>query len=734
MTCSPHNAYLTTSLFSAPFRAHWDEKQLWLEGVAGQREVLCLSGWPRLALTYARRPKNDNAVDETVTAAVWSFLAMDARMKAALAEDPLPAVDEAVGELVKTIPGCVRSLVQGFEPPYDLIILRVMARQLFLVRLLRHFPVIFRLFFTLHRDESLKIAVRLGHDVDYSLPRLLLLMLQGCGLPCNAFMPSLLAKLEDAPEDAATILALKPFLSHPAVPTLFEPLTSVPLHFAAACVRYLPDMGCVTPALIADLVKASSDEWHEITRDLREIHALSDEIQADASGISYSSREDVRNHLKALRYEHYASLPLEMESNGMEEPPHFFPKQVPSGHEGCLVFELAAGSRDLHYITPWPYLGCFSYDPLTTEIRSFSALAEIAYYEAPDRHNALLDLPSYSHRTGLSTLGKAWPLFLNNVPNQARTFVRAHSRSFKHEFVLFRFLGYYRHLIDLVEENPCLWLALTEHRELVAPESRCCLNALPRTLRGRQRDLCDYLGLPSCEATARILKRADSQSWCKAGFMVLRRLLWRPVFLKFFCHRQTIDLNRLSELGRINLATITPRFLRELLDADEKHAESIMGGFTRLRQIEAMLPLGNAPVPVWSSLKSLERYLKSLTDRLKQGEGSVASPAFPPPPFAGDDGIVPITTPADLLIESIEQKNCAYDYLNAVRRGDLYLYRSLSPRVTLSIDKADTGHWTPGEMRLSCNRPVPGNQQMALLARLFGSHKPRRHASAGSKG
>lgn len=79
---------------------------------------------------------------------------------------------------------------------------------------------------------------------------------------------------------------------------------------------------------------------------------------------------------------------------------------------------------------------------------------------------------------------------------------------------------------------------------------------------------------------------------------------------------------------------------------------------------------------------------------------------FPPPPFPGNENIVPITHPEDLRKEGREQNHCASTYIAPVLARLSYVYKVLKPqRATVSL-KRSGGKWQVEQVKGPNNTAV----------------------------
>ncbi len=95
-------------------------------------------------------------------------------------------------------------------------------------------------------------------------------------------------------------------------------------------------------------------------------------------------------------------------------------------------------------------------------------------------------------------------------------------------------------------------------------------------------------------------------------------------------------------------------------------------------------------------------------------EGRYLGIVFPPPPLDGNDAIVPISRPVDLMHEGYLQKNCVMHYIEDVLIRRAYFYSVLEPeRATLRIDRKD-GTWTFCDLLRRMNKPVQKETRIAV--------------------
>lgn len=105
-------------------------------------------------------------------------------------------------------------------------------------------------------------------------------------------------------------------------------------------------------------------------------------------------------------------------------------------------------------------------------------------------------------------------------------------------------------------------------------------------------------------------------------------------------------------------------------------------------------------IPVIRNMAQLGIVHEELSDELNRGLYDFSKYTFPPPPFSGNDTIIPITTPEALQQEGRWMHHCVASYASEVaRKKNIYIYRVLAPeRATLAIAKTPRG-WEISQLR-----------------------------------
>ena len=79
------------------------------------------------------------------------------------------------------------------------------------------------------------------------------------------------------------------------------------------------------------------------------------------------------------------------------------------------------------------------------------------------------------------------------------------------------------------------------------------------------------------------------------------------------------------------------------------------------------------------------------------------------------DGIQPIESTRELLLEGMYMHHCVGGYIEAILSGQRYIYRVTKPeRATLEIRQTGPGVWEQGQLKSYCNR-TPGEDVAELV-------------------
>lgn len=328
--------------------------------------------------------------------------------------------------------------------------------------------------------------------------------------------------------------------------------------------------------------------------------------------------------------------------------------------------------------------------------------------------------------------GGLWPfsLYFERIPFMERSIV---ARYRHRRFHILGFLASDERCRDLAETNPGLAFALASSWRFRS--GNCAAgSAVPRAAPGwKRRELAGWLGFPNTETSVRALR------------IIAPRALDLSTLLRLRARMREEDVcTTLSRLSRIDAATLRilaePRLsalvsMRLFHDLEAAACEDCgycgrscpVAALERVRGIARAL--GRRRLGPIASLAGLEELVAGLAGEYErrswQRLARVSRRRFGTPPFAGTEGIEPITTEAGLYAEGLEMGNCVPDYLAEVHAGGAYFYKVTDPsRATLLLRRLleyGAWSWVPCEIRGPANTSFPEADEETVLARLMGS-------------
>jgi hypothetical protein len=287
---------------------------------------------------------------------------------------------------------------------------------------------------------------------------------------------------------------------------------------------------------------------------------------------------------------------------------------------------------------------------------------------------------------------------------------------------------------ELLESNPALAFAVACGADLCGPESRMRYrdSQFLQAYHGQRRVLA-RLGFPPTERARRILRKLRPRAVSVASLQQLRLSLGDADVTARLAHVSHINNGVLAMLQSRTITLIAPAVLERVGredgdaaagDASRKLAEAVrLWGLVR----------PTTPLPRFERFERVH----DIYAQLREDAAALARArerGFPPPPVPGSDVIIPICTKAMLIEEGRLQKNCATDYETRIAKGDLAMYRVLSPqRCTLSL-RWSRGTWAIDQLKAACNGAAAPATRRVVMEWLRGKpavHLPIRGAATG---
>jgi len=233
--------------------------------------------------------------------------------------------------------------------------------------------------------------------------------------------------------------------------------------------------------------------------------------------------------------------------------------------------------------------------------------------------------------------------------------------------------------------------ALSNAALLIQPRPRRPLDLVRRLVRRKRRDIAITLGFPSAVAGLAVnaLERFARSALTVWNIDALRVLLTHGDTLtrKRIAHSDCINEMFLSALSDPD---IHPALTSSLLDELSKPLDEELLCDTPvgvLQDAARMLAARGAPLPRLRSVAAVCELHDAEVEHLRRTtpRGLRIMPE-PPVPEMPRDGIEYIANSDELMLESDRMHNCAASYEPLIQRGEVFLYRVISPeRCTLAI-------------------------------------------------
>ena len=319
--------------------------------------------------------------------------------------------------------------------------------------------------------------------------------------------------------------------------------------------------------------------------------------------------------------------------------------------------------------------------------------------------------PTDVHGQGVDPLlekHQAFRLFRHSLPQRlALTVERFRAR----QWAVLRMVQEREAAADLLEQNPALGFCtanLAMFRTLFGNLGRQAAELSRRP----QRDVLAWLGFPDTQAWVNLFRKILPETVTVERVQALRDVAGDQDMAKRLAHVPTINTGvlELAYQPRL-LGLVTPALLTEIASSEE---ERLRGSAVHLLAdlVDTLSRMNETPrfsgIRTLAGLRERGQEIEAAYQRhMLMREEIWLRLRFPPTPVPGNEDIVPLTEPIQLLEESREQHNCVWGYCERVAAGKVFIYRVLQPeRATLSLQPAASGEWEIEQMKRACNQPV----------------------------
>lgn len=263
--------------------------------------------------------------------------------------------------------------------------------------------------------------------------------------------------------------------------------------------------------------------------------------------------------------------------------------------------------------------------------------------------------------------------------------------------------------LDLLKSNPVLGFCLADLRAVRSNlRERRDLPPVERLVCMKQRELAGVLGFPSAEGSVKLMRKTVPESLNGRLFGALREALHDDDSRKMLSHVAQINVSVLDVAVDFDLRkAVTPNFVNEVAKSGKDkyypHAARMLTDVINMHR--DLRP--DASRKRFNSMASLKSFYDEVSvEFCRAHPGQILRARFPRPPIRGNQFIVPVRTPEELMREGEEQKNCVACYAKWVEAREKYIYRVLHPqRATLSLVRRGGG-WCREELKLARNISV----------------------------
>ena len=273
---------------------------------------------------------------------------------------------------------------------------------------------------------------------------------------------------------------------------------------------------------------------------------------------------------------------------------------------------------------------------------------------------------------------------------------------------------------ELYASNPALAFALASSGSLRDRPVARPLRSARALLRKPRTAILEWLGFPPAPWVARVLAKIAPRALTTRNLRYVRTALRDGSVSKAFLHLPRLDLGTLRILTDPELRDLASFTLLTEIDGSMLRSASAAYLLRDAARMHAALDDGRR-LPVQRSLRGLERVHNELVARQNhEGNQAMLALDLPPAPIAGNEAIVPLVTPGDILDEGRAMHHCVFSYVPAVAQGSTYIYRVLEPeRATLSVVK-QADRWQLGQLSGPGNAPVGPDTRAAVAGWLEG--------------
>jgi hypothetical protein len=264
-------------------------------------------------------------------------------------------------------------------------------------------------------------------------------------------------------------------------------------------------------------------------------------------------------------------------------------------------------------------------------------------------------------------------------------------------------------VLELLQTNPALGLMSQVYWKFQETEKRSTEYAVTLATR-RQREIAGALGFPAMNWAVRVLAKIPAECVHIRDLQIIRRLMNDAQTAKWMRHLERIDSALLSLLTYPHLRdAISWQLVQELASdhSEQASARTVMQLIELDEHRRRLRRPAGSPYRTVNGISDAWRALQETRPPPRQASKPVVKKfQFPVAPLPTDIGITPLLSHEAITREAEMQDNCVDSYIDAARKGQVYLFRMTFPeRATLAV-KRKYGQWRYTELKGPRNRPV----------------------------
>ncbi len=250
----------------------------------------------------------------------------------------------------------------------------------------------------------------------------------------------------------------------------------------------------------------------------------------------------------------------------------------------------------------------------------------------------------------------------------------------------------------------------------------------------KRTELLRFCGLPATASLKRLVGRIEVRAMLLDDFLFVHQSLQDTKFTEKLRYIPRLNTHQLTSL-RYYAGPFWPGFLAMLEPEMEVWQQRLVR-----RMAEDVGRMGATPahlqgINTYQDLQALHDRLVERRNRLLRARGGERRRLllqqyqeefgdFPPPPFPGNDEVVPLESWEALLDEGEAMRHCVSGYGKVVGQQTVFIYKVLKPqRLTMALNKTGD-RWLVSEVRGVCNSAATEEAMNVIKEWFISANKP----------